>query len=157
MGHLSMSERSSTTSVETAAASSESNLKHRLVTNGKPAVSASANGFPKKNGQPLVSAVDGEVKNIEQRHHVNLEEYTKNFKGDKVLGIQFEAPLKWGNITMITLLHLFFVYSYITFPLSRLNIYSVIFGKFLTKSIKSTFRDLMNKNLRFGLELFKTN
>ncbi|XP_061393631.1 uncharacterized protein LOC133329150 [Musca vetustissima] len=131
MGHLAMSDRSSTTSVETSMSAAkqqqQTELKHRLTANGKS--SAAANGFPAKNGQPLVSAVDGEVKNIEQKHHVDLEEYTKNFKGDRVFGIQFKAPLKWGNIIMISLLHLFFVYAYVTFPLDKLRVPSVLFGK----------------------------
>ncbi|XP_075149792.1 acyl-CoA Delta-9 desaturase [Haematobia irritans] len=127
MGHLSMSDRSTTTSVETAA-SSQTELKNRLVAANGKTQGAAANGFPTKNGQPLVSAVDGEVKVIEQKHHVDLEQYTKNFKGDTVFGIKFEAPLKWGNIFMISMLHLFFIYCYATYPLGKLKLFSVLYA-----------------------------
>lgn len=119
------------TSVKTATsteANCETELKQRLVAENAK-TPAATNGFPKTNGQPLVSAADGEIKVIQLKHHVNLDEYTKNFKGDKIFGIQFKAPLKWGNIVLISLYHLYFVYAYLTYPILNVNWKSVIFGK----------------------------
>lgn len=128
MGHLSTSDRVSTTT--TAAASSSSSptaLKQRL-TNGKS--TASTNGFPSANGKPLVSAADGEVKIIQNKYHVDLEKYTREFKGDKVFGIQFKAPLKWHNVILIFAAHIFFLVCLAIYPLDKIRIPTVLWGKY---------------------------
>ncbi|XP_065371303.1 acyl-CoA Delta-9 desaturase [Calliphora vicina] len=128
MGHLSTSERVSTTScAETTQTTTNTALKQRL-TNGKQ---AATNGFPTANGQPLVSAADGEVKVIQNKYNVNLEEYTRKFKGDNVLGIQFKAPLKWHNVILIFAAHIFFVVCLAMFPLEKLRIQTLLWAFFM--------------------------
>lgn len=129
MGHLSVTERFSTTTscAEAPEAEQISTLKQRL-TNGKVSAVA-AEGFPTANGQPLVSAADGEVKVIQNKYHVNLEEYARNFKGDELFGIKFKAPLKWHNVILIFAAHIFCLVCLVTFPLEKLRIPTVLWGK----------------------------
>ena len=60
---------------------------------------------------------------------VDLENYTKTFKGDKVLGFSFDAPLKWHNIFAIFMVHAAFVVCACTYPVEKANIYTIIWGK----------------------------
>ncbi|TMW52736.1 hypothetical protein DOY81_002186 [Sarcophaga bullata] len=130
MGHLSTMDRFSTTScAEAPEAEQISTLKQRLA-NGKVSAAA-AEGFPTANGQPLVSAADGEVKVIQNKYHVNLEEYTRNFKGGKVFGIQFKAPLKWHNIISIIAAHIICLVCLLTFPLSKLRLPTLLWAFFM--------------------------
>ncbi|KAM7363849.1 acyl-CoA Delta-9 desaturase isoform 1-T2 [Cochliomyia hominivorax] len=131
MGHLSTSDRVSTTSCAEANEStqtSNSALKQRL-TNGKS--SAAAKGFPSANGKPLVSAEDGEVKVIQNKYHVDLEKYTREFKGDNVFGIQFKAPLKWHNVILIFAAHIFFLVCLAIYPIDRIRIPTVLWAFFM--------------------------
>lgn len=65
----------------------------------------------------------------EPAYNVNLEEYICNFKGDKVFGIEFKAPLKWDKVIQIFLVHIVSIVCLFCFPLQKLNIYTVIWGK----------------------------
>lgn len=60
---------------------------------------------------------------------LNLEEYTKNFKGDKVFGWQFKAPLKWDKVIMIFSFYIIAVSLLFIFPLSKVRVLSVLWGK----------------------------
>lgn len=64
------------------------------------------------------------------KDQINLEEYKRTFIGDNVLGWQFEAPLKWDKVIQISLLHIVAVGVLLTYPLHRLNWYSVFWGKY---------------------------
>uniref|UniRef100_A0A1B0GE34 Fatty acid desaturase domain-containing protein n=1 Tax=Glossina morsitans morsitans TaxID=37546 RepID=A0A1B0GE34_GLOMM len=124
MGHLSTSERVITTSVE----QTESSLKKRL--NNVAATGNEFNEFPKKNGQKLMTSsnnVDSNV-NYKTNYHTNLEEYTRNFKGDSVLGIQFKAPLKWDKIIMIFSFYFLSVFYLITYPLNKLRLPTILWA-----------------------------
>lgn len=63
------------------------------------------------------------------KHGLNLEEYTKNFKGDKVFGWQFRAPLKWGKIFMIFGFYITAIVLLFIFPLERVRVVQVLWGK----------------------------
>lgn len=64
------------------------------------------------------------------KDQINMEEYVRNFKGDNVLGWQFNAPLKWDKVIQITLLHLVAVFCLITYPVQDLRLYTVLWGKY---------------------------
>lgn len=83
----------------------------------------------KTNGVSVVNTVSASLPPYVPQDKTNLEKYTENFKGDKVLGIQFKAPLKWDKVIQITMLHLVFLYSFFVYPLRKLNIWTNIFGK----------------------------
>ncbi|EDV44111.1 uncharacterized protein Dana_GF16194 [Drosophila ananassae] len=65
------------------------------------------------------------------KDQINLEEYKRTFIGDNVLGWQFEAPLKWDKVIQISLLHIVAVGVLLTYPLHRLNWYSVFWAFFV--------------------------
>ncbi|XP_055848152.1 acyl-CoA Delta-9 desaturase isoform X3 [Episyrphus balteatus] len=67
---------------------------------------------------------------FEPTHNINLEEYTKNFKGDTFLGYKFLAPLKWDKIIQITLLHMVFLYGIVIYDLRDLNLKTALFAFF---------------------------
>lgn len=62
-------------------------------------------------------------------YHVNLEEYTRTFKGDKVFGVEFKAPLKWDKVIQIFLVHIVCILCFIVFPLEKLRLYTTLWGK----------------------------
>ncbi|EDW84429.1 uncharacterized protein Dwil_GK13143 [Drosophila willistoni] len=62
---------------------------------------------------------------------INLDDYIRTFKGDKVLGYQFDAPLKWDKVIQISLLHIVAVVTLLLYPLERLNICATIFSFFV--------------------------
>uniref|UniRef100_A0A1B0B1J7 Uncharacterized protein n=1 Tax=Glossina palpalis gambiensis TaxID=67801 RepID=A0A1B0B1J7_9MUSC len=131
MGHLSTSERVITTSVE----QTESSLKNRL--NNVAATGNELNEFPKKNGQKLMTSSNNVNSNVnyKTKYHTNLEEYTRNFKGDSVLGIQFKAPLKWDKIIMIFSFYLLSIFYLITYPLNKLRLPTILWGLSSSRSV----------------------
>lgn len=64
-------------------------------------------------------------------YHVNLEEYTRTFKGDKVFGVEFKAPLKWDKVIQIFLVHIVCLLCLIFFPVQKLKLYSTIWAFFM--------------------------
>ena len=67
---------------------------------------------------------------IAYSHHIDLEEYTRNFKGTKVFGWQFKAPLKWSKLIQISLLHFVCVLCIVFYPLHKLNFYTLLWTLF---------------------------
>ncbi|KAH8409748.1 hypothetical protein KR222_003683 [Zaprionus bogoriensis] len=65
------------------------------------------------------------------KDQINMEEYTRNFKGDNVLGWQFKAPLKWDKVIQISLLHLAAVVCLFTYPLKELRFDSTLWSFFM--------------------------
>lgn len=83
----------------------------------------------KMNGVSEVKSVPAGLPPYVPQDKTNLEQYTDNFKGDNVLGIEFKAPLKWDKVIQISLLHLVFLYAFIVYPLRKLNFWTILFGK----------------------------
>ncbi|KAL7728091.1 hypothetical protein ACLKA6_002237 [Drosophila palustris] len=65
------------------------------------------------------------------KDQIDMEKYTRNFKGDNVLGWQFNAPLKWGKVIQISLLHLVAAVCLVTYPLTHLNPFTVLWALFM--------------------------
>ncbi|EDW59212.1 acyl-CoA Delta(11) desaturase [Drosophila virilis] len=65
------------------------------------------------------------------KDQINMEEYTRNFKGDNILGWQFKAPLKWDKVIQISLLHIVAVICFITYPLNELRLSSTLWSFFM--------------------------
>ncbi|XP_051862801.1 protein suppressor of variegation 3-7-like [Drosophila albomicans] len=62
---------------------------------------------------------------------IDMEKYTRNFKGDNILGWQFKAPLKWDKVIQISLLHFVALFYLLTYPLARLRAITVIWSLFM--------------------------
>lgn len=88
--------------------------------------------LPQKEDTPK-KVVPQSIVNHVPKDQIDLEEYKRTFIGDNVLGWQFEAPLKWDKVIQISLLHLVAVVVLLTYPLHRLNWYSVAWGKYLAE------------------------
>ncbi|XP_037956473.1 acyl-CoA Delta(11) desaturase [Teleopsis dalmanni] len=63
-------------------------------------------------------------------YHTNLDEYTRSFKGDTALGVNFKAPLKWDKVIQISLLHIVAVICIFLYPMEKLNLYTVVWAFF---------------------------
>lgn len=84
----------------------------------------------RSNGVIEIKSMSGGLPAYVPQDKTNIDEYTENFKGDNVFGIQFKAPLKWDKVIQISSLHIVFLYAFAVYPLERLNIWTTLFGKF---------------------------
>jgi len=84
---------------------------------------------PKREELPR-SVVPKEIANHVPKDAIDLEEYTRTFVGDRVLGWQFQAPLKWDKVIQISLLHIVAGICLLTYPLRELNPYTTIWCKY---------------------------
>ncbi|ALC47547.1 CG9747, partial [Drosophila busckii] len=71
------------------------------------------------------------LENYVPKDQINMDEYTRNFKGDNILGWQFKAPLKWDKVIQISLLHIVALVCLVTYPLQELRLYTTIWAFFM--------------------------
>lgn len=148
MGHLSTSERvCSKTPMPSTGDSSPPPLLARRAKLSSDAAAAQARrsedsspeSLPrakpttKPTPSPVAAAdrhVPNDLVNYIPKDKINMEEYTRNFKGDNVLGWQFKAPLKWDKVIQISLLHIVAVICFFSYPLRQLRLDSTIWCKY---------------------------
>lgn len=63
------------------------------------------------------------------KDQIDMEKYTRNFKGDNILGWQLNAPLKWDKVIQISLLHIVAAFCMFTYPVLELRVATVLFCK----------------------------
>lgn len=149
MGHLSTSERvcSKTPMPSTGDSSPPPLLARRAKLSSDAAAAAQARrsedsspeSLPrakpttKRMPSPVAAAernIPNYLVNYIPKDKINMEEYTRNFKGDNVLGWQFKAPLKWDKVIQISLLHIVAVVCLLSYPLKQLRLESTIWCKY---------------------------
>ncbi|XP_067619751.1 acyl-CoA Delta-9 desaturase [Eurosta solidaginis] len=117
-----------------------------MLSNDEDALKNRVNGITKPDDQikaPLANG-NGHVDELPQAcnplkkiglyepvYHVDLEKYKTTFKGDKVFGIEFKAPLKWDKVIQIFLVHIVSLVCLITYPLDKINIYTILWAFFM--------------------------
>ncbi|XP_017142525.1 acyl-CoA Delta(11) desaturase isoform X1 [Drosophila miranda] len=146
MGHLSTSERvCSKTPIPSSGEGSPPLLARRSKLSGDSNQGRrgedSSPELPPRGKLPLpkslssmksaVSAVPEDLVDHVPKDQIDLEVYTRNFQGDKVLGYQFQAPLKWDKVIQISLLHIVAVVCLLTYPLRDLNPYTTLWSFFV--------------------------
>ncbi|XP_011178184.1 acyl-CoA Delta-9 desaturase [Zeugodacus cucurbitae] len=125
MGHPSIS--SSHVGNNTTLPNDGDELKKRINGTAKAATNACAHaGEAPPTSNPLKK-----IGLYEPVYNVNLEEYTRTFKGDTVFGVEFKAPLKWDKVIQIFLVHIVSIVCLICFPLQKLNIYTTLWAFFM--------------------------
>ncbi|KAH8382837.1 hypothetical protein KR009_005525 [Drosophila setifemur] len=87
--------------------------------------------LPPKREETTRSVIPKEMANHVPKDQINLEEYTRTFVGSKVLGYQFQAPLKWDKVIQISLIHIIAVVCFLTYPLRNLNLYTALWSFFV--------------------------
>ncbi|KAH8359576.1 hypothetical protein KR093_007603 [Drosophila rubida] len=97
----------------------------------RPKLLASAAAKKPILAPPAPRDIPTHLVNYIPKDQINMEKYTNNFKGDKVLGWQFNAPLKWDKVIQISLLHFVAVVCLFTYPLERLKVLTVIWSLFM--------------------------
>jgi len=86
--------------------------------------------LPQKREELPRAVIPQEIADHVPKDAINLEEYTRTFVGDRVLGWQFQAPLKWDKVIQISLLHIVAGICLLTYPLRNLNLYTTIWCKY---------------------------
>ncbi|KAH8246956.1 hypothetical protein KR032_005052 [Drosophila birchii] len=86
---------------------------------------------PRQDSQSSRGVIPKDIVDHVPKDQINLQEYTRTFVGDRVLGIQFKAPLKWDKVIQISLLHLAAVVFLLSYPLHELNLYTTIWSFFV--------------------------
>lgn len=145
MGHLSTSERvCSTTPMASTGEGSPPLLARRAKLSSEAQARRSEDSSPEsmprgkqQQPQPVPLSASAAPRNIPKdlidhipKDQINMEEYTRNFKGDNILGWQLNAPLKWDKVIQISLLHLVAFFCLVTYPLNELRFYSLIWCKY---------------------------
>ncbi|XP_036675336.3 acyl-CoA Delta(11) desaturase [Drosophila suzukii] len=87
--------------------------------------------LPQKREELPRALIPQEIADHVPKDAINLEEYTRTFVGDRVLGWQFQAPLKWDKVIQISLLHIVAGICLLTYPLRNLNLYTTIWSFFV--------------------------
>ncbi|EDW53492.1 GM12172 [Drosophila sechellia] len=145
MGHLSTSERVCSKTPANAADSSPSLVARRSKFPNGDAQQQVRRGedsspelpprgkllLPPKREELPRSVVPKEIASHVPKDAIDLEEYTRTFVGDRVLGWQFQAPLKWDKVIQISLLHIVAGICLLTYPLRELNPYTTIWSFFV--------------------------
>lgn len=168
MGHLSTSERvcSKTPMPSTGDGSPPPLLARRAKLSSETAQarrgedSSPEASLPRHASKPTPTAVAAAAVPAASRHipnylvnyipkdQINMEEYTRNFKGDNVLGWQFKAPLKWDKVIQISLLHIVAVICLITYPLHELRLDSTIWCKYAREMEKKKGSESVSESAR---------
>ncbi|KAH8278772.1 hypothetical protein KR018_009297 [Drosophila ironensis] len=140
MGHLSISERVCSKTPIPSNGSPPSLLARRSKqTNGdaqrrgedsSPELPARGKIQLPQKDEVTKKVVPASIEKYVPKDQIDLERYTRTFVGDKVLGYQFNAPLKWDKVIQISLLHFAAFVALVTYPLHRLNWYATIWSFF---------------------------
>ncbi|XP_034488366.1 acyl-CoA Delta(11) desaturase [Drosophila innubila] len=147
MGHLATSERvCSTTPVSSTGDGSPPLMTRRAKLSSESQARRGEDSSPesmpraKQQPPPVQNNIMGPPasRNIPQhlvdyipKDQIDMEKYTRNFKGDNILGWQFNAPLKWDKVIQISLLHIAAGICLITYPLVELRLPTVLFSFFM--------------------------
>lgn len=131
MGHPSIS--SSHVGAATTLSNGEDAVKQRIngISKSANATNSAANGCTIVGEEPPTSNPLKKIGLYEPVYHINLEEYTQSFKGDKVFGIEFKAPLKWDKVIQIFLVHIACIVCLFTYPVERLSLYTTLWAFFM--------------------------
>lgn len=147
MGHLSTSERVCSSTPMTSTVDGSPPLMTRRAkisseTQARRGEDSSPESMPRAKQQPAAAPnnimepaaprnIPNHLIDYIPKDQLDMEKYTRNFKGDNVLGWQFNAPLKWDKVIQISLLHVVAVVCLLTYPLNELRLPTVLFSFFM--------------------------